>query len=166
MYEHSSKNTPKGVKWGMNNEKPRVIDEEFLMSFTKRYTDLKDQGFIPVVIREELKKILDCKDTSYYKYLNLARKKGYITDSFEENMAKRRERERKVCTNNQDCSCCIDAHEVTDRNTTICDDNELIRIIDPLNLEPTTEEIPASMDIQQTVKKSWFSNLFGKFFKK
>lgn len=74
----------------------RVIDEEFLMNFAKSYNKLKETGLIPVAIREKLLKEFSCGKSRYYYYLSLAREKHYVTDSYEQNLANRIERERRL----------------------------------------------------------------------
>jgi len=78
------------------DRQPRIIDETFLMEFAKSYNTLKDDGMIPVGIKKKLMVEFECKESSYYRYLQLARDKGYVSDSYEENTTAMRKREAKL----------------------------------------------------------------------
>lgn len=65
----------------------KVIDnEDKLRNFANAYQEWKDKGYYPVEIAEIISAALDIGKTTYYKYLRLARQKGFITDTYEENM--------------------------------------------------------------------------------
>ena len=64
------------------------------MEFATLYNQLKDKGYPLAIIRNEIMARFNIKKTRYYTYLRASREKGYITDSYEENIAKVYERNR------------------------------------------------------------------------
>lgn len=68
-------------------KKPRKITNEFLLAYSREYNSLKDQGLFPTEIRDVMVEKLNYSFTTHYDYLRKSRNKGFITDSFEENMA-------------------------------------------------------------------------------
>lgn len=65
---------------------PRVLNDEFYKALGIEYHSLKAKGKFPKEIREYLAGILGVHPSTYGKYLRIAREKGFITDSYEENM--------------------------------------------------------------------------------
>lgn len=114
--------------------KPRIVDEDFLMLFSKNYTALKEKGLIPVAIRDKLMKRFDCKDSSYYRYLKLSREKKYITDTYQENITKRMNRDKKLREMNENGTEIFDKlfENILDKNN---------NIIQKLNMEELMTEI-------------------------
>lgn len=74
---------------------PRTITDDLLKEFSKNYNMLKEKGYIPVEIRDIMCKEIGFSQTTYYSYLRLSRNAKYITDSYEENVQKFLERQRR-----------------------------------------------------------------------
>jgi hypothetical protein len=79
---------------GHQDKRTRGSSDEFLLKFARSYEAWKKNGFYPVEIRDKLAASLEIGNTTYYRYLQIARKKGFINDSYEENMAKANEAKR------------------------------------------------------------------------
>lgn len=78
---------------------PRTITDDLLKEFSKNYNMLKEKGYIPVEIRDIMCKEIGFSQSTYYSYLRLSRNAKYITDSYEENVQKFLERQRRLGSN-------------------------------------------------------------------
>lgn len=73
----------------------RVRDDKLYRDFAILYHDIKDTGLLPLKIAAQIQALLDIKPTTYYDYLRIARKKGFILDSFEETREAQLDRQRE-----------------------------------------------------------------------
>lgn len=64
---------------------PRPIDSGIMGIFSKRYNDLKEEGFYPGQIRLAIQKEFKINDNRYYRILQKCRQENYITDKYEDN---------------------------------------------------------------------------------
>ena len=72
----------------------RVIDDSFLITFAQLYNKLKAKGMLPTEITKTVMEMIDCSNSRYYAYLRMARARGFIKDSYDQNMEQYLERMR------------------------------------------------------------------------
>jgi hypothetical protein len=163
----------------------RVLDDTFLKTFSGRYQQLKDCGMIPIAIAKQMSEECDCGKTTYYYYLRHARAKGFIADSYEENMIARREREARIRqmtkTNiNESIEETLEhavygvdlsneGDHTTSHTITIpasiedeSKENDQQNKIETKNMEENKSEEHINTEVTKPQKKSFFARIFGK----